>query len=129
MLDSPWTMNLCALLKAALGDIDEQDQFAVVLKDRLKNRGAELLDQVGIGSPLCLPCRDRQLTMFPKIARAVSSEGSSSTSSGTKKVRGTAARIRPPLIAHQKPKSGERTRLIFCKYGGTTPSLLSVPYT
>lgn len=51
MLGSPWTMNLCALLKAALGDIDEQDPFVVVLKDRLKNRGTELLDQV---------CRDRE---------------------------------------------------------------------
>jgi hypothetical protein len=48
MLNSPWTMKMCALLKAALGDIDEKDQFAVVLKDRLKNRGAELLDQVSI---------------------------------------------------------------------------------
>ena len=58
MLASPWTMNLCALLKAALGDINEQDPFAVVLKERLKNRGAELLDQVGIES-LRLSCRDR----------------------------------------------------------------------
>jgi hypothetical protein len=105
MLGSPWTMNLCALLKAALGDIDEQDPFAVVLKDRLKNCGAELLDQVGIGSPLCLPCRSRRLITFAKIARAVRSEGSSSTSSGTKKVRGTADRNRPPLIAHQKAKT------------------------
>jgi hypothetical protein len=48
MLTSPWTMNLCALLKAAMGDIDEEDQFNVVLKERLRNRGAELLDQVGI---------------------------------------------------------------------------------
>jgi hypothetical protein len=46
MLASPWTMNLCALIKAAMGDIDEQDPFAVVLKERLKIRGAELLDQV-----------------------------------------------------------------------------------
>lgn len=51
MLASPWTMNLYALLKAALGDIDEQDPFAVVLKERLKNRGAELLDQVSVESP------------------------------------------------------------------------------
>ncbi|KAF9786112.1 hypothetical protein BJ322DRAFT_1210647 [Thelephora terrestris] len=90
MLNSPWTMNMCALLKATLGDIDEKDQFAVVLKDRLKNRGAELLDQ---------------------IAQAVHAEGSPSTSSGTK-----------------KPKRDERTRLIFCKRGGSPPSLLSVPY-
>ena len=47
MLASPWTMNLCAILKAALGDLGEQDPFVVVLKERLKNRGAELLDQVG----------------------------------------------------------------------------------
>jgi len=47
MLASPWTMNLCALLQAVLGDIDEQDPFAVVLKERLKNRGKELLDQAG----------------------------------------------------------------------------------
>lgn len=47
MLASPWTMSLCALLKAALGDINEQDPFAVVLKERLRNRGTELLDQVG----------------------------------------------------------------------------------
>lgn len=46
MLASPWTMNLCALIKAAVGDIDEQDPFVVVLKERLKTRGAELLDQV-----------------------------------------------------------------------------------
>ena len=51
MLTSPWTMNLCALLKVALGDIDEQDPFAVVLKERLKNRGTELLDQVGSENP------------------------------------------------------------------------------
>lgn len=53
MLASPWTMNLCALLKAALGDIDEQDPFAVVLKERLGNRGTELLDQVG--TSVCIP--------------------------------------------------------------------------
>ena len=48
MVTSPWTMNLCALLRAAMGDIDEEDQFAAVLKERLKNRGAELFNQVGI---------------------------------------------------------------------------------
>lgn len=47
MLASPWTMNLCALLKAAMGDVDEGDRFATVLRERLKNRGKELLDQVG----------------------------------------------------------------------------------
>jgi len=57
MLASPWTMNLCALLKAILGDIDEQDPFAVVLKERLKNRGTELLDQAGSKIPR-LPSRD-----------------------------------------------------------------------
>ncbi|KAF9650668.1 hypothetical protein BDM02DRAFT_1290706 [Thelephora ganbajun] len=62
MLGSPWTMNLCALLKAALGDIDEQDPFTVVLKERLVNRGTEFLDQ---------------------ITQAVRSEGSAPTS-GTK---------------------------------------------
>ena len=51
MLASPWTMNLCTLLKAVLGDIDQQDPFAVVLKERLKNRGAELLDQAGSEIP------------------------------------------------------------------------------
>ena len=56
MLASPWTMNLGALLKAALGDIDEQDPFAVALKERLQNRGTELLDQVG---RFPLLCRDR----------------------------------------------------------------------
>ena len=105
MLGSPWTMNSCALLKAALGDIDEQDPFAVVLKDRLKHRGAELLDQVGIESPLCLSCMGRRLIVFVKIARAVGSERSPPKSSSTKKVRGTAGRIRPPLIAHQKAKT------------------------
>lgn len=54
MTRSPWTMSLCGLLKAALGDVDEQDLFAVVLKERLKNRGTELLDQVGIGKPCSL---------------------------------------------------------------------------
>lgn len=57
MLGSSWTMNLCGLLKATLGDINEQDSFAVVLKERLKNHGTELLDQVGIESP-CFPYRD-----------------------------------------------------------------------
>ena len=57
MLASPWTMNLCALLKTVLGDIDEQDPFAVVLKERLKNRGTELLDQAGSEIPR-LPGRD-----------------------------------------------------------------------
>ena len=55
MLASPWTMNLCALLKAATGDIEEKDPFAVVLKERLKNRGGELSDQVGTKS-LYLSC-------------------------------------------------------------------------
>ena len=41
-------MNLCALLKAAIGDITEKDRFAVILKERLKSSGAELLDQVCI---------------------------------------------------------------------------------
>ena len=57
MLASPWTINLCALLKAALGDINEQDPFAVVLKERLKHRGAELLDQVSVESQY-LSCSD-----------------------------------------------------------------------
>lgn len=48
MLTSPWTMNLCALLKAAIEDISEKDSFALVLKERLEVCGAELLDQVGI---------------------------------------------------------------------------------
>lgn len=57
MLASPWTMNLCAVLRAALGDTDEQDSFVVVLKERLENRGTELLDQVGFGNPP-LSCKD-----------------------------------------------------------------------
>jgi len=57
MLASPWTMSLCAFLKAVLGDIDEQDPFAVVLKERLENRGTELLDQAGSEIPR-LPGRD-----------------------------------------------------------------------
>jgi len=105
MLGSPWTMNLCALLKAALGDVDEQNPFAVVLRDRLRKCGTELLDQVGIESPLHLPRKDRRLIMFAKIARAIGSEGSSSTSSGTKKVRGMTGRIHPRLIAYQKAKT------------------------
>lgn len=43
-------MELCALLKATVGDVPEKDLFAVVLKERLKSCGAELLDQVGIES-------------------------------------------------------------------------------
>lgn len=50
MLASPWTMNFCAILKASIGDITEEDPFAVTLKERLKNRGTELLDQVGTES-------------------------------------------------------------------------------
>jgi len=105
MLGSPWTMNLCALLKAALGDVDEQDPFAVVLRDRLKKCGTELLDQVGIESPSRLSCWDRQLIMFAKISRAIGSEGSPSTSSGTKKVRGISGRIHSRLIVYQKAKT------------------------
>lgn len=77
-------MSLCGLLKAALGDADEQDPFAVVLKERLKNRGTELLDQVGIRNPRS-PCTDLRLTLG-KIAQVAGSEGPSSTTSGTKKV-------------------------------------------
>ena len=50
-------MNLCALLKAAIGDIGEAGAFSVVLRERLKSRGAELLDQVRI-ERLQLSCRD-----------------------------------------------------------------------
>lgn len=104
MLGSPWTMSLCALLKAALGDVDEQDPFAVVLRDRLKKCGTELLDQVGIESPLRLSRWDLRLIMFAKIARAIGSEGSS-TSPGTKKVCGIAGMIRPRLIVYQTAKT------------------------
>jgi len=103
MLASPWTMNLCGLLKAALGDIDEQDQFAVILKELLKNRGTELLDQVSIES-LGLPRRDQRLITFAKIFQAVRSEGLSSTSSGTKKVRWTFSVMRSPS-PDSSPKS------------------------
>ena len=82
MMRSPWTVELCRLLKVALEDVDDQDKFAVALKERLKNHGTELFDQVGIRNP-CSPCRDRRLMTLAKIAH---SEGPSSTSSGTKKV-------------------------------------------
>ena len=55
MMRSPWTVDLCRLLKAALEDVDEQDTFDVVLKERLKNHGTELLNQVGIKNPCSLP--------------------------------------------------------------------------
>lgn len=57
MLASPWTMSLCALLKAAIEDTSRKDPFAAMLKERLKGRGSELLDQVG-GWGLHLPCTD-----------------------------------------------------------------------
>ena len=57
MLTSPWTMNLCTLLKSVMEDNGQEDRFAVVLKERLRIRGAELLDEVGVKSSVFVLAR------------------------------------------------------------------------
>jgi hypothetical protein len=49
ILLSPWTINLCADLKTALGERDDNSQFKeyfTVLKQRLEVTGAVLLKEV-----------------------------------------------------------------------------------